>query len=197
MARTVDPARHEQRRLHIIDAALTCFAERGYEGATTASICRRARIGSGTFFHYFPTKAAVLVAILEYGTAETRGWFATRHAGEDARRVVDAYVAHALDDLTDPRTAGFVRAVSAVMSAPDIAVALRADDAAVREGLEPWMERARESGQVRRDLSAARLTRWLMLLLDGFVGAVAAEPAFTVDGERDALLGAVTRLLAP
>ena len=48
MARTVDPERHEARRLVIIDAALTVFAERGYDGATTAEICRRAGIGSGT-----------------------------------------------------------------------------------------------------------------------------------------------------
>ena len=45
MARTVDPQRHEQRRLQIIDAALTCFAARGYDGTSTAALCREAGIG--------------------------------------------------------------------------------------------------------------------------------------------------------
>ena len=45
MARTVDPAKHEARRLQIIDAALTWFATDGYERATTAAICRTAGIG--------------------------------------------------------------------------------------------------------------------------------------------------------
>lgn len=62
--RTVDPARHAARRLGIIDAALTRFAADGYEATTTASICAEAGIGSGTFFHYFPTKADVLLGIL-------------------------------------------------------------------------------------------------------------------------------------
>src|SRR5690625_1722177 len=72
VARTIDPERHRARRLHIIDAALTVFAERGYTGATTAAICREAGIGSGTFFHYFETKKSVLLAILELGIEETQ-----------------------------------------------------------------------------------------------------------------------------
>ena len=71
MARTVDPERHLARRLVIIDAALTCFAASGYAGTSTAAICREAGIGSGTFFHYFPTKQSLLLAILALGTEET------------------------------------------------------------------------------------------------------------------------------
>ena len=75
MARTVDPVRHEARRLAIIDAALTCFAADGFDRTTTATICRTAGIGSGTFFHYFPTKLGVLLAIIELGTSDTAAWF--------------------------------------------------------------------------------------------------------------------------
>ena len=197
MARTVDRARHEARRLQIIDAALTCFATSGYDGATTAAICRQARIGSGTLFHYFPTKAAVLVAILEHGTRETIEWFASQNSGADPRGVVTAYVEHAVADFADDRMAGFVRAVSAVMTEPVIAEALAADDAALRNGLLDCLILAQERGQVRADLTPSRLTSWLMLVLDGFVGRIAAEPTFTADLERDTLLDTVARLLRP
>ena len=86
MARTVDPERHLARRLVIIDAALTCFAATGYAGTSTAAICREAGIGSGTFFHYFPTKQSLLLAILALGTEETRAWFAARADDEDRSR---------------------------------------------------------------------------------------------------------------
>ncbi|MET1008275.1 MAG: TetR/AcrR family transcriptional regulator [Propionibacteriaceae bacterium] len=197
MARTVDPAKHEARRLQIIDAALTRFATDGYERATTAAICKTADIGSGTFFHYFPTKSAVLVAILEYGTYETREWFAARQGRTDAREVLLEYVAHSADEYADERVAGFIHAVVAVMGEPDIAAALAADVDAVRDCLAPWFEMAQQRGEIREDLTPVRATRWLMVLLDGFLDRIISEPDFTVATEKATLLDAVDRLLAP
>jgi AcrR family transcriptional regulator len=197
VARTVDPARHEARRLQIIDAALTWFATEGYERATTAAICRTAGIGSGTFFHYFPTKSAVLVAILEYGTHETREWFAAQHGRADAREVLLEYVGHSADEYADERVAGFIHAVVAVMGEPDIAAALAADVDAVRDCLAPWVEMAQQRGEIRDDLTPVRATRWLMVLLDGFLDRIISEPDFTVATEKATLLDAVARLLAP
>ncbi len=197
MARTVDPVRHERRRLQIIDAALTRFAEDGYAGATTAAICRTAGIGSGTFFHYFPTKAALLVAILEYGTAETTAWFSAQRDRDDARQVLLDHVAHTADDLTDPRLPGFVRAVASVMGEPDVAGALAADEQAQRDGLTAWVRRAQRAGEIRTDLSASRLAGWIFLVVDGFTGRLATDPGFSVRRERAMLLDSVERLLAP
>ena len=197
MARTVDPAKHEARRLQIIDAALTWFATDGYERATTAAICRTAGIGSGTFFHYFPTKSAVLVAILEHGTHETREWFAAQQGRTDAREVLLEYVGHSADEYADERVAGFIHAVVAVMGEPDIATALAADVDAVRHCLAPWVEMAQQRGEIRDDLTPVRTTRWLMVLLDGFLDRIISEPDFTVATEKATLLDAVDRLLAP
>ena len=196
MARTVDPERHEARRLHILDAALTRFARDGYAGATTAAICREAGIGSGTFFHYFPSKAAALVAVLELGTRETVDWFAAQQGREDARAVLRDHVERSARELADPRTAGFVRAVVAVLAEPSIAAALAADEAALRAGLLPWVELAQRRGEVRADLSAERLTSWLMLLVDGFVGRIAVEPRFSAEAETGMLHDTADRLLA-
>ena len=196
MARTVDPARHAARRLHIIDAALTCFASHGYDGATTAAICRTAGIGSGTFFHYFPTKAAVLVGVLELGTQESVDWFAAREGEQDARGVLLDWVRWTADELADPRVAGFVRAVYSVVADPDVAAALAADERAQTDGLLRLVRAAQSAGQVRRDLSPAALTSWLVLLVDGFVGRIAADEQFTAASQRATLLDTVERLLA-
>ena len=197
MARTVDPERHAARRLQIIDAALTCFAAEGYAGATTGAICRQAGIGSGTFFHYFPTKSAVLLAILEVGTTETRDWFAGQSGRTDAREVVLDWVRYSAAQYVDPRLAGFVQAVGAVMTEPDVAAALTADEQAQRDGLLPWVRRARAAGEVRTALSAQALTAWVMLVLDGFLGRIAADPDFTARRQSRWLTDAVERLLAP
>ena len=197
MARTVDPERHAARRLVIIDAALTRFAADGYDRATTAAICREAGIGSGTFFHYFPTKLDLLLAILALGDVENRDWFAAQDGRTDPARVVSDYVEHAAEELTDPRLPGFVRAVGAIAGEPDVAAALARDDRTTRNALHPWVAAAQGAGTFRTDLSAARLTEWVLAVVDGYVGRLASTPGFDAAHERAALVDVVARLTRP
>lgn len=197
MARTVDPERHRARRLRIIDAALTCFARHGYDRASTAAICREAGIGSGTFFHYFPTKQDVLLATLALGTAENEDWFAAQAVRDDAAGVLADFVARTARQYADPRTAGFVSALGSVMGLPEVEAALAADTRGVLDGLRPWIERAQHAGDVRDDLSAAQLARWVLVILDGFLGRAASGDGFEVADEAPVLMDAVARLLAP
>lgn len=197
MARTVNPKRHAARRLVIIDAALTCFAAEGYDRATTAMICGEAGIGSGTFFHYFPTKVGLLVAILDLGTQETRDWFSAHEGRTDPAQVIAEYVEHAASELTDPRLPGFVRAVGAIAGEPDVAAALARDDEATREGLRPWVAAAQRRGAYRTDLSADRLAEWLLALIDGYIGRLATSPAFEAHTEQRMLANLAARAVVP
>lgn len=195
MARTVDPVRHGAKRLRIIDAALTCFARDGYDRATTAAICREAGIGSGTFFHYFPTKLGVLLAVLETGVQETTDRFEQLTDRSDAWQVVEDYVTDTARELSDPRLAGFVRAISSVLSQPEVAAVLDRDTEATRKGLLPWVAAAADAGQVRTDLAPERVVAWIQALLDGYVGMAATSPSFDPEAEVPVLLDAVRRLV--
>lgn len=55
----------EQRRQDILKAALKIFAEKGYNGSTTAEIARAAEVAEGTIFRHFSTKKELLIAVLE------------------------------------------------------------------------------------------------------------------------------------
>ena len=139
----------------------------------------------------------MLLAILELGTAETAEWFAAQEGRTDPGGVLHDYVTRAADEASDPRVPGFVRAVGAVMTEPLVAEALALDEHTLRQGLLPWVRAARRSGEVRSDLSVTRLTNWLMLLLDGFLGRLAGDDGFTARREKATLHDAVRRLLAP
>lgn len=55
----------EQRRQDIIEASLKIFAQKGYNGSTTAEIARAAGVAEGTIFRHFATKKDLLNAVLE------------------------------------------------------------------------------------------------------------------------------------
>jgi len=53
------------RREQILKTALSLFAAQGFDATSTRQIAREARIAEGLIFHYFPTKASLLAAILD------------------------------------------------------------------------------------------------------------------------------------
>lgn len=57
--------RGEERRAEIVRAALEVIAERGYRGASMAAVAERVGLTQQGLLHYFPTKDALLVAVLK------------------------------------------------------------------------------------------------------------------------------------
>lgn len=53
------------RKENILTAAETIFAEHGYEGAPISEIARTAGVSKSGLLHHFPSKEALLVAVLE------------------------------------------------------------------------------------------------------------------------------------
>jgi AcrR family transcriptional regulator len=53
-------------RRAIIDAAIACFVERGYTRTTTALIATEAGVSRGAMMHHFPSRFAVLRAVVDH-----------------------------------------------------------------------------------------------------------------------------------
>ena len=62
---TVRQRQAAARREQILKTALKLFAAQGFDATSTRQIAKDAGIAEGLIFHYFPTKASLLTAILE------------------------------------------------------------------------------------------------------------------------------------
>jgi AcrR family transcriptional regulator len=97
--------RSEETRNRILDAAYRQFGLQGYEAASVASICQAAGVSKGAFYHHFPTKQSIFMAILE-------SWLANLDAGFATSRLQAQSVPDALLDMA--------AAAGAVMHAADV-----------------------------------------------------------------------------
>ncbi len=52
-------------RERLVMAALQLFSEKGYESTSVADILKTAGVNSGSLYHFFPTKQALLVEVLD------------------------------------------------------------------------------------------------------------------------------------
>jgi AcrR family transcriptional regulator len=57
--------KHAERSAEILRATLEVIAERGYRGTTLGAVAERVGLTQQGLLHYFPTKEALLVAVLE------------------------------------------------------------------------------------------------------------------------------------
>ena len=64
--RTWQQTKSELTRTSILDAALGCFHDLGYNSTTTEKIAQRAGVSRGAMLHHFPSRQALIAAAVEH-----------------------------------------------------------------------------------------------------------------------------------
>lgn len=191
-------ARTGDGRASIVAAGYALISELGYAGATTARICARAGVSSGTFFHYFPKKIDLLVGILEADVldANRQGETLASLASESPPGALQAWIDELLDEAADPLLAGFVTALGAAPSDPRL-VELLADAASLQEKrLEVIISAGQRQGLWRSDLTAGRLVVWVGVVADGLLSRSVEDSNFHPREVADGLRDLIARYLA-
>src|SRR5689334_740924 len=93
--RTPQQDRSRATRRRLLEAAVECLAELGWQGSTVAVVAERAGVSRGAAQHHFPTREDLFTAAVEYVAEErstaTRALFPEGASG-DRRAVVRALV---------------------------------------------------------------------------------------------------------
>jgi AcrR family transcriptional regulator len=145
------------RREQILETALGLFAERGFDATSTRQIAKEAGIAEGLIFHYFPTKASLLTAILEHRSEGRRGFRSELRpllegaSGKPAAEVLRAVASGWLATLR--RDEEFVVVLFATAQTnPEVRQAWQG---LIREGTElltGYLASRVEAGELRKDL---------------------------------------------
>jgi AcrR family transcriptional regulator len=156
--------RKRETRERILDAAIACFVERGFDATTMDAIAERADVARATVFNHFADKQALLADYLGRRRARVRALL--QAAGESnsnaGQTLIDAFAILAEEnELSRPETRELLQAW------------LRTGGNAVAGPSEHLLSRivanGRERRELRRDLDTQLVAR---LLFDAYVGIV-------------------------
>ena len=170
------PLRADARRNRdqLLQVAAEAFAADGLQ-VPLDEIARRAGLGPGTLYRHFPTKEALVEAVVHERLRalldDARARASSAEPGAALSGFMDRLVdeARAKQDLVDALARAEV----------DIAAGVSETAADIRDAIGVLLARAQRAGAVRRDIGTAEL----MGLLSGLMSAVRAPSARQADPE--------------
>jgi len=196
--RTVDPERHQARRQQILEAAVACFMRKGFHATRTAEICAEAGMSPGNLFHYFPTKEAIIAAIVEEDQRETAERFAAAAGADNLYGALIAIVEESLALLADPvYTRIGLEVLAEAVRNPDVFASVAQSEAGRKAQLVRLLDTAVERQQARLTMPPAQVADWILLLLDGAFGRAMVEERFDAQAYRSLVLGALAAVVVP
>jgi len=159
------------RRQQLLEAAISCFAQFGYQGTTTSRLAKAAHVSEPVLYQHFASKHDMFLALLEQvGREVIREWrkaIAPLRSPADQLRVL----MRLNPATTDPRGGQLYRIIFAAQvefNEPVIQAALRKHYQQYAQFLSNVIKRAQRVGQVRRDVSAIGLAWQLIHAAIGF-----------------------------
>lgn len=153
------PLRADARRnrARVLEAADEVFATKGV-GASTEEVAKRAGVGVGTVFRHFPTKEALLEAVLIGRFARLAEQARGLAAADDAGGAFFGFL-HAVVDQSASKNA-FAGALA--QAGVDVEAALGRAGAELWEALGVLLTRAQAAGAVRPDVAVEQVVAVLV-----------------------------------
>jgi len=159
----------DARRREILDAARTCFARHGYEGATVRRLEEATGLSRGAIFHHFRDKDSLFLAVAEDDVAA----MVDTVARDGLVQVLRDLLTRAGDPADAPDTAGWLGTQLEVSrrlrTDPDFARRWAQRSAAIAEATRERLRRQRDAGVLRDDVPVDVLAQFLELAYDGLV----------------------------
>ncbi|MFC5324214.1 TetR/AcrR family transcriptional regulator [Bradyrhizobium oligotrophicum] len=194
--RKVDPVKHEQKRGEILQAALSCFVRNGFHGASTTDICAAAKISPGHLYHYFPSKEAMIEALMQRGLSRAASQLEAILASPD---VIEALL-NEIENTSIHRPEAQVLSTEGLAEAcrnPDFARLVHEHARAMRAMLVEFLTRAQRRGDIDPGLDPEATANILLAIVDGARALPIRNPGVDIRQNTAHLKIMLTRFLKP
>ncbi|MDN3542938.1 TetR/AcrR family transcriptional regulator [Kinneretia asaccharophila] len=198
MARTINPDEYDARYRALLEAAKVCFARKGFHRTSTAEICAELGVSSGSLFHYFPNKKALISAIVEQEGLETAQYLDGLQAQPDLAAALRDFVDLVISLASDASFGRLALEIAAEAARDaEIGALVARNDAELRRRLALLVGEARARGQIAPTSTPAAVAQGIAALIDGIFSRVAMDPQFRPSKLRPVFQQMLAGMLQP
>lgn len=196
-APTKAEARAAAQRERILAAARQCFIERGFHGASMASIAQTAGMSPGLMYRYFPSKNAIVLEIIARQLEHSRLRIRELRGSSDLpAAIIQSFRKWREGDPATMHGALFLETSAEGSRDAQIGAALRSADRQTRADLQSWFDedpRRRAGQRVKQDRESRLIL--LQCLMEGLAIRLIREPDIELEEIEPALRELTDQLL--
>lgn len=181
-------------RLRVLAAARACFSRDGFHGASMKNICKASEISPGTLYHHFPSKEALVEAIIEEDQLRAFSRFAQDKPDADpVELIVNNLLAVREEDRA--QRALVVEIMAEGMRNPLVADMLDRKHQAIVSMIVARLRLAQQQGLVAGDIDLLATSSLLLSLTYGILADTAVDSDLSEAQRRRALSAMINGVL--
>ncbi|MCY0093593.1 TetR/AcrR family transcriptional regulator [Hoeflea ulvae] len=163
---TVDIA--SQRVSDILDKVKSVFALNGFDGASMQDLAQATQMSVGNFYRYFPSKDAIITALVRRDLMEIEAVFDTVRTASDPGAMFMHLLAQRIENMPCEDAALWSEVQAASHRSPDIATLVRGMDETVRSNIVDALVRIHGDDSSRARAEFETRAHLVMLVVHGF-----------------------------
>ena len=161
------------QREKILDAAMMCFARKGFTETTILDICREVQMSTGAVYRYFKNKNEIIEASVQKHRTERSKRLTTIEEKEDAREMLDELyqlqVQRMLSPEPDSRAKIMIHSYGEALMNSHVSNIVTNNWEEMHERLEKIIRRAQKQGYINPALEVHTVAVLLTALHDGLL----------------------------
>lgn len=193
-----EPQDHRtEQRQRILDAAATCFSREGFHDTSMQQICTEAGMSPGALYRYFPSKEAIIGAIVEAERAERTRLFDALRQSESLMAGLTAAMAELLTGTQSMCDRLGAEIFAEGSRNPKLRELLDPMERESHQMLRDLLAEAQRRGEIAADVDLEALQVLLLAIGDGLMLNHQRWPHFDIPGRLAALSGLMGRMISP
>lgn len=157
----------EPKALEILESVKAIFASKGFDGASMQDLARAADMSAGNFYRYFPSKNAIIEAMIERELDLVRGEFSKVIGSADPLAAFRAMVRQRLETADDCEGQIWVEIEAAAARRPEIAALFGRMEAEITRALVAVFARIAGLPQDEAERRFSAHARLIVMLVQG------------------------------